>query len=153
MVEAETRISGGAASRVAPTLSLQDASALMQRAGFALPVVDFDRLTITYDTLFHLAADLRAMGETASLGGLPKGVPPRALFQEAARIYAERHGGPDGRIAATVDILYLHGWAPHDSQQKPLRPGAAHNRLADALGTVEQSAGDKAGPPPTKPNG
>ena len=121
----------------------------MQRAGFALPVVDFDRLTIHYDTLFHLIADLRAMGETSALVQAPRGVPPRALFQEAARIYAERHGGSDNRIAATIDILYLHGWAPHDSQQKPLRPGSAKSRLADALGTEERSAGDKAAPSDT----
>lgn len=146
MVEAESRVSGGAAPRVAPTLALQDAGALMQRAGFALPVVDFDRLTVTYDTFFHLAADLRAMGETAALAQAPRGVPPRALFQEAAALYAARHAGPDGRIEATFDIVYLHGWAPHDSQQKPLRPGAAKHRLADALGAVEQSAGDKTAP-------
>lgn len=147
MVEAESRVSGGAAARVAPTLTLQDAGALMQRAGFALPVVDFDRITITYDTLFDLAADLRAMGETAALVELPRGVPPRTLFHEAAAIYAERHAGPDGRIAATVDIVYLHGWAPDANQPKPLRPGAARHRLADALGTVEHAAGDKVGPP------
>lgn len=147
MVEAESRVRGGAAIRVAPTLALQDAGALMQRAGFALPVVDFDRLTITYDTLFHLAADLRAMGETAALIDSPRGIPPRALFQEAARIYAERHAGPDGRITATVDIVYLHGWAPDATQPKPLRPGSAKHRLADALGSVEHAAGDRTAPP------
>ncbi|MEQ8601828.1 MAG: methyltransferase domain-containing protein [Marivibrio sp.] len=146
MVEAESRVSGGAAPRVAPTLALQDAGALMQRAGFALPVVDFDRLTVTYETFFHLAADLRAMGETAALAQAPRGAPPRALFQEAAALYAARHAGADGRIEATFDIVYLHGWAPHESQQKPLRPGAATNRLADALGAVERPAGDKAAP-------
>lgn len=155
MVEAEDRVRGGAAPRVAPTLALQDAGALMQRAGFALPVVDFDRLTVTYETFFHLAAELRAMGETAAMAQGPRGVPPRALFTEAARLYAERHAGPDGRIQTTFDIVYLHGWAPHESQQKPLRPGSARHRLADALQTVERPAGDlaPASVPPVRTRG
>ncbi|MCR9222081.1 MAG: methyltransferase domain-containing protein [Alphaproteobacteria bacterium] len=155
MVEAEDRVRGGAAPRVAPTLALQDAGALMQRAGFALPVVDFDRLTVTYETFFHLAAELRAMGETAAMAQGPRGVPPRALFTEAARLYAERHAGPDGRIQATFDIVYLHGWAPHESQQKPMRPGSARHRLADALQTVERPAGDlaPAAVPPARTRG
>lgn len=146
LLAAENAIAGGAHARVAPFAELRDAAGLLQRAGFALPVADSDVLTVTYENAFRLMADLRGMGEQSALAEAPRGIAARALFVEAARLYQERHANADGRIRATFRILYLTGWAPADTQQKPLRPGSAAARLADALGTSEQAAGDKARP-------
>ncbi len=118
---------------------------MLQRAGFALPVADVDRVTVRYDHAVALMADLRAMGETSVLvegAGRPL---TRPLLARAAELYAERFGQADGRVPATFEILTLTGWSPHESQQQPLRPGSARMRLADALKTSEQSAGEKAG--------
>lgn len=145
LTDAELEIRGGAGPRVSPFAEALDAAALLQRAGFALPVVDVDQVTVRYDHPLSLVADLRAMGETSVLvegAGRPLN---RAILARAAELYGERHAGPDGRIPATFEILTLTGWAPHESQQQPLRPGSARMRLADALGTHEQSAGDQAG--------
>ena len=106
---------------------------LLQRAGFALPVTDQDRLTVRYDSLFELMADLRAMGMANMLVERSRRPASRRLFLRAAEIYAERFSDPDGRIRATFDIIYLSGWRPHESQQKPLKPGSARASLADAL--------------------
>ncbi len=146
LLAAEAEICGGAALRVSPFADLNDAAALLQRAGFALPVADCDVVTARYDHLFALVRDLRAMGETAAF---TERAPPlrRAVVLRAAEIYAQRFSDPDGRIRATFEIVTVTGWAPHDSQQKPLRPGSARVRLAAALGVEEQAAGDKAAGP------
>ena len=117
----------------------------MQRAGFALPVVDSDRLTVRYDSAFALMHDLRAMGATNVLTERRRTPLKRATLTRMAQIYAERFSDADGRVRATFEIAWLSGWSPHASQQKPLKPGSAAQRLADALGAKEISAGDKAG--------
>jgi SAM-dependent methyltransferase len=145
LTEAELELRGGAGPRVSPFADAYDAAGLLQRAGFALPVTDVDRVSVRYDHALALMADLRAMGETSVLvegAGRPL---TRALVARAAELYAERFAQADGRIPATFEILTLTGWSPHESQPQPLRPGSAKARLADALGTTEQSAGEKAG--------
>lgn len=142
--EAEIECDGGLSPRVSPFVDLRDMGMLMQRAGFALPVVDSDRVTVRYANMFALMADLRGMGETNALIERRKTALRRSTFLRAAQIYQEKFGLADGRIAATFEIITATGWAPHDSQQKPLQPGSATTRLADALGTQETPAGDKA---------
>lgn len=137
LAEAESRLTGGLSPRVAPMAEIRDLGALLQRAGFALPVADAAPLTVTYETALHLMQDLRAMGEGNALEGRRRRFAPRALFAKAARIYAETYGTPDGRIPASFEMIVLTGWAPDDSQQKPLRPGSAAARLADALNARE----------------
>ncbi len=138
LTEAELELRGGAQPRVSPFADGFDGAALMQRAGFALPVTDVDRVTVRYPDLFALITDLRAMGETSAL--IETGRPlTREIVGRAAQIYAERHGEADGRIPATFEIISLGGWAPHESQQKPLARGSAKARLADALGVREQT--------------
>lgn len=114
----------------------------MQRAGFALPVIDSDTVTVTYDNMFKLMQDLRGMGESNAIAARNKSYPGKQLFIEAAKIYQEKYAEPDGRIPATFDIVFLLGWAPHESQQQPLKPGSAKHSLAEALGTKEHDAGD-----------
>lgn len=138
LTRAELELCGGAAARVLPFADTRDLGSLLQRAGFALPVTDVDTLTVRYDHLFALMADLRAMGATSVLKDRSRRPLPRAVFLRAAEIYAERHADADGRIRATFALVTLSGWAPHESQQKPLRPGSAKSRLADALGVSEQ---------------
>jgi len=133
LAEAESRLQGGLSLRVLPMGEIRDLGALLQRAGFALPVADAALRTVTYRTAFHLIADLRAMGEGNALAGRSRRWPGRALFSEAARLYAETYPAAEGRVTASFEVIYLTGWAPHDSQQKPLRPGSAVQRLADAL--------------------
>lgn len=137
LAEAETDVSGGLSPRVAPMGEIRDLGALLQRAQFALPVADSLPVEASYATLFHLMADLRAMGETNALAHRHRATPPRALFARAAELYAEREGAADGRVTAQFDVIYLTGWAPSSNQPKPLRPGSATQRLADALGTAE----------------
>ncbi len=119
---------------------------LLQRAGFALPVADQDRVTVRYADALALMRDLRAMGATNVLTASDRRPLTRGIVTRTAELYAERFADADGRIPATFDFVWLSGWAPHESQQKPLRPGSAKMRLADALGTAERSAGEKAGP-------
>ena len=133
LTEAESDIRGGAAPRVAPFADVRDIGALMQRAGFALPVTDSDRLTVRYDSVFHLMRDLRAMGATNALVARDPRPLTRAILARAAALYAERYADADGRIRATFELVALSGWSPHESQQKPLKPGSAKLRLADAL--------------------
>lgn len=137
LTEAELQVRGGAQARVSPFADGYDAAALMQRAGFALPVTDVDRVTVRYPDLFALVRDLRAMGETNALAGAIRPL-TRDIAARAAALYAERHAEADGRIPATFEIVQLAGWAPHESQQKPLPRGSAKMRLADALGVKEQ---------------
>lgn len=136
LTEAELEVRGGAQARVSPFADGFDGAALLQRAGFALPVSDVDRLTVRYPDLFALVADLRAMGETNVLAG-PLRPLTRTVVARAAALYAQRFGEADGRIPATFEIVHLAGWAPHESQPKPLPRGSAKVRLADALGVRE----------------
>jgi len=142
---AEVEIVGGAGPRVSPFADAHDAASLLQRAGFALPVVDVDTVTVRYGHSLSLMADLRAMGEANALFERPATPLTRRILARADEIYRERFSQPDGRIVATFEIITLTGWAPHESQQQPLRPGSAKMRLADALHAVERPAGEKAG--------
>lgn len=142
---AEAEVTGGASPRVAPFVELRTAGGLLQRAGFALPVIDQDRLTVRYDNALALMRDLRAMGAANALTERSRRPLSRAILLRAGTIYAERFSDPDGRVRATFDVIWLSGWAPAESQPKALRPGSARMRLADALGTVERPAGDKTG--------
>jgi SAM-dependent methyltransferase len=130
---AESEILGGAAPRVAPFADVRALGGLMQRAGFALPVVDADSVVARYDDLFALMRDLRAFGATNALTLRSRKPLRRDVLMRAASIYAERFADPDGRLRATFETVWLTGWAPHESQPKPLRPGSAAMRLADAL--------------------
>jgi SAM-dependent methyltransferase len=134
LAQAEAALFGGLSPRVLPMGEIRDLGGLLQRAGFSLPVADVLTRRVTYRTMFHLIADLRAMGETSALADRPRRPAPRALFPEAAQLYAEHFPADEGRILATFSMIVLTGWAPHESQQKPLRPGSAITRLADALG-------------------
>ncbi|WP_311031662.1 class I SAM-dependent methyltransferase [Mesorhizobium koreense] len=138
---AETELSGGASPRVAPFVDVRDAGGLLQRAGFALPVADTETIRVRYPSMFELMRDLRAMGETSILTARPRRPVPLRLFTRAAEIYAERHAEADGRIPATFQIVWLSGWAPHASQQQPLRPGSATARLADVLASGGKNGG------------
>jgi SAM-dependent methyltransferase len=142
---AEVEVEGGASPRVAPFTEVRAAGALLQRAGFALPVADVDRITVRYASPIAMMHDLRRMGATNPLVERRRKPLRRATLQRAVEIYVERYSDPDGRMRATFDVVWLSGWAPHQSQQQPLRPGAARARLADALGTRELPAGDKVG--------
>ena len=142
---AESETTGGVSPRVAPFADLRDLGALLQRAGFALPVTDTDRLTVRYDSAFALMHDLRRMGATNILVDRRWRPLRRTTLMRMAEIYAERFADPDGRVRATFEIVWLSGWSPHPDQQQPLKPGSAAARLADALGAREVSAGVKAG--------
>ncbi len=146
LAEAETQMLGGLSPRVAPMAEIRDLGGLLQRAGLALPVADSRRYETTYASPGHLMHDLRSMGETNALASRDKRVVPRRMFDAASEIYRESFPAPGDRITATYEIIFLSGWAPSDSQQKPLRPGSASRRLADALGTTETPTGDTAGP-------
>jgi SAM-dependent methyltransferase len=153
LIEAEAEGQGGASPRVAPFADVREYGALLQRAGFALPVADTETLTLTYESARELMREIRALGGGNVLMARSKAPLPRRTLARAEAIYREGYGTPDGKVSATFEIVYLSGWAPHESQQKPLRPGSAAARLADALGTTEQTAGDKASFPatPSKP--
>ena len=143
---AEVELEGGLSPRVAPFADIRELGALLQRAGFALPVTDIDRLTVRYASAFALMHDLRRMGGGNPLFERRRSPLRRATLMRMAQIYGERFADADGRIRATFEIVWLSGWAPHESQQQPLRPGSATARLADALGAVEIPAGEKARP-------
>ena len=143
---AEIAEEGGASPRVAPLVDVRDAGALLQRAGFALPVVDLDSITVSYPDAFALMRELRGMGETNAANERRKRFTRRATLMAMAEHYHANHADQDGRIRATFQIVFLTGWAPHETQQKPLAPGSARARLADALDAEERPAGDKATP-------
>ena len=145
MAEAEAEVTGGLAPRVAPMGEIRDLGGLLGRAGLALPVADNLVQTVTYQTPLHLMRDLRAMGETNILASQERKFLRRDVLMRAMQIYAETYSNPDGRIRATFEIVFLTGWAPSDTQQKPLRPGSASARLADALNSKEISTGEKPG--------
>ncbi|MGV8939090.1 MAG: methyltransferase domain-containing protein [Allorhizobium sp.] len=133
LLTAEVEMTGGASPRVVPFADVRDIGGLLQRAGLALPVVDEQTYTVRYDSIFPLMRDIRAMGMANPLKSRSRRPLNRAFFLRAAEIYAERYSDPDGRIRATFSMIYASGWAPHESQQKPLKPGSAKMRLADAL--------------------
>jgi len=150
IMRAETEITGGAAPRVAPMADVRDFGGLLQRAGFNLPVSDTDIVEVSYETPFALMDELRGMGAANALRERSRRPLRRDVLMRAGEIYAEHYPAVNGRVTATFEIITLTGWAPHESQQKPLQPGSAASRLADALGTEEQSGGVKANPDPLK---
>jgi SAM-dependent methyltransferase len=151
---AEEETLGGASPRVLPFADIRDLGALLQRAQFALPVVDSDTVTVTYPSPLALMHELRAMAATNVLLARRKVPLRRATLARAIEVYRERFGLPSNRVPATFEIVTLTGWAPHPSQPEPLRPGSAQTRLADALGTDELPAGEPAAPrPPATPRG
>ncbi len=143
LAAAESEVEGGLSPRVSPFADLRDAAGLLQRAGFALPVADSETIDVEYDNALALMHELNAMGESNLVLGRRRGLGRRATLIRAAEIYAERFARPSSRIAASFEVLFLHGWTPHESQQKPLRPGGAAARLATALGTTEHATGIK----------
>jgi len=146
LAEAEMAVDGGLSPRVSPFADVRDAGDLMQRAGFTLPVIDTETITVSYADPFRLMADLRGMGETNAVLERRKRGLRRATLMDAVNHYRTQFGDAEGRVPATFQIVYLTGWAPHHAQPKPLRPGSATARLADALGTEEISAGERAAP-------
>jgi SAM-dependent methyltransferase len=142
--QAEAEVEDGISPRVAPFADLRELGALLQRAGFALPVTDVERITVRYASPMALMQDLRRMGATNVLTERRRKPLRRATLMRMIEIYGERFADADGRIRATFEIVWLSGWAPHESQQQPLKPGSAQQRLADALGAKEQSSGEKA---------
>ncbi len=145
LLAGEMATTGGAGLRIAPMADALDLAALLQRAGFALPVSDTDRVTVRYGEPFGLLKDLRAMGETAAMAARARRPLTRGTLLAAMADYQARFADEDGRVRATFDVVWATGWAPHESQQQPLKPGSAEVRLADALGVTEHSAGEKAG--------
>lgn len=148
LAQAEASVTGGLSPRVAPMADIRDLGGLLQRAGLAMPVADSVAFTVTYESLHTLARDLRGMGETNALADRPRHPTRRAVFDKAAEVYAVSFPADGNRIVATFELVFLTGWAPHENQPKPLRPGSAQARLADALGTAERPAGDKTAPKP-----
>jgi len=138
---AESETTGGVSPRIAPFADVRAMGGLLQRAGLALPVVDADRATVRYDNIFALMRDLRAFGAGNPLDARLRIPTRRAVFLRAEEVYRERFSDPDGRLRATFDTLWISGWAPHDSQQKPMKPGSARMRLADALKSTSNDDG------------
>ncbi len=145
LAQAESELEGGLSPRVAPFADVRDLGSLLQRAGMSLPVTDVETVTVRYSDPMTLLHDLRAMGLTNALRARRRTFMRRATLARALMLYAERFADPDGKVRATFDMIWLSGWAPHESQQKPLKPGSAKARLADALRTIEASTGEKAG--------
>jgi SAM-dependent methyltransferase len=143
LAAAESEIDGGLSPRVSPFADLRDAAGLLQRAGFALPVADSETIEVEYESALALMRDLSRMGEGNLVMGRRRTVTRRAVLLRAAELYGERFTGAGGRVSASFEVLFLHGWSPHASQPKALKPGSAARRLADALGTSEISAGEK----------
>lgn len=145
LLEAEMELKGGASPRISPMADLRDYGALLQRAGFALPVADVDRISVRHAGILPLLHDLRAMGETCPLALSARPFLSPDILMRADALLRAREGDGDGRITSVFELVTLTAWAPHESQQKPLRPGSARHSLAQALGAREQSAGEKAG--------
>ena len=147
LAEAEVAATGGLSPRVLPMGEIRDLGGLVQRAGLALPVADSVTRSVSYRDALHLMSDLRSMGEGNALHARQRRFTMRAVIADAAARYAEGFAQPDGKVRATFEIIFLTGWSPHEGQQKPLRPGSAAGRLADALGVREtplqrESGGD-----------
>lgn len=139
LAEVESRCYGGLSPRVLPMADLRDLGGLLQRAGFALPVADSRKLLVRYKSVAHLVRDLRGMGETNALAARHKTHPTRTFWNDVDALYRENFSDDDGYLTATFELVYLTGWCPSEAQQKPLRPGSAKHRLADALGVPETS--------------
>ena len=150
LIEAEGEMTGGASPRVSPFGDVSAYGALLQRAGFALPVADSETLTVTYPSPREVMREVRALGGGNVLTARSKAPLPRRILERAEELYLARHGTPDGKVKATFEFVFISGWAPHESQQKPLKPGSAQARLADALHTEERPAGDKAAFPASR---
>ncbi len=144
LIAAETELTGGAAARVYPFMDVRDAGALLQRAGFALPVTDVDTVVVRYDSTLDLMHDLRGMGAGNALIGEKRPL-SRSILWRANEVYTDRFADPDGRLRATFNTIWLSGWAPHASQQKPLKPGSATTSLDETLQEIEKSRDDKPG--------
>jgi SAM-dependent methyltransferase len=136
LMEAQIAVEGGASPLIVPFADIRDIGALLQRAGFALPVTDLDRVTVNYTTMFDLLKDLRGMGQTNVLIERRKKPLRKEVLFKAAELYHQKFAGPDGRIPATFDIIYATGWSPHGSQQKPLQPGTGKVPFAEAMKTA-----------------
>ena len=145
LAEAEVALTGGLSPRVAPMGEIRELGGLLGRAGLALPVADSLTLRVSYGSALALMRDLRAMGEGNALAARNRHPPPRALFESAEALYRRAYGTPDGRLPATFELIFLTGWAPDPGQARPLRPGSARMRLAQALGTLEHPAGNRGG--------
>lgn len=143
LAAAESEVEGGLSPRVSPFADLRDAAGLLQRTGFALPVADSETIDVEYESALALMRDLGGMGESNLIRERRRGLAHRATLLRAAEIYGERFATTSGRVLASFEVLFLHGWSPHESQPKPLKPGSAAHRLADALGGAERSAGEK----------
>lgn len=135
--QAEIETTGGMSPHISPFADKLQIGSLMQRAGFSIPVIDSEKITVTYDNIFKLMQDLRFMGEGNTLIKRPKNITNKQLFLKANEIYSYNFSDIDNRITATFEIIFVHGWAPHKSQQKPLRPGSAEIRMAEALQSTE----------------
>lgn len=135
--QAEMELTGGITPRIHPFADKQDIGALLQRTHYALPVIDSERIIVTYDTIFKLMHDLRYMGESNILQTRSKKFSHRELFFRANEIYKNIYTDKDGRLEATFEIIFALGWSPHESQQKPLKPGSAKERLSDTLKSKE----------------
>lgn len=146
LAEAEIQLTGGITPRVAPMAELREFGSLLMRAGLALPVADSETVPVTYANFLDLCKDLRGMGEGNAISARQKTFTPRNLLDAAAQVYSQHFASSDGRLKATFELIYLTGWAPHQDQQKPLLPGSAKARLADALKTVEIETGENTGP-------
>ena len=144
LAHGESLTRGGTSPRVSPFADVRELGALLSRAGLALPVADVERLAVRYGDFFALARDLRAHGFTNVLAERSRQPLRRDTLAAALAHYAQAHGD-GGRLTATFETVFLTGWSPHESQQQPLRPGSAKSRLAEALGTTERPAGEKAG--------
>ncbi len=145
LTEAELQVKGGVSPRVSPFANIQDIGMLLQRAGFALPVIDSELLTATYETIFDLMKDLRLMGESNAIHKRHKSFTGKEMFLKAGEIYQQTFADAEGRLPATFEVIQATAWTPHENQQQPLKPGSATQKLAAALGTEEISAGEKAG--------
>jgi SAM-dependent methyltransferase len=152
LLEAELERHAGASPRISPFIDLRDAAGLLQRAGFALPVADLDRIEVCYSSAAKVMSDLHAMGETNALTRRPRSPLARATLARALEIYHDRFALPDGKVRASFEVIFLTGWSPAADQPKPLAPGSARHRLSDALDTPERPAGDKAGPRRNRPS-
>ncbi len=142
----ELNMTGGISPRIAPFADKQQMGDLLQRAGFALPVIDSEIITVTYDNVFKLFHDLRGMGENNAIMQRNKTHVSKDFFMRIAQEYQDKFSQNDGQVTASFEIIFLLGWSPHESQQKPLRPGSAEHRLADALGATEIKTGEKTKP-------
>jgi NADH dehydrogenase [ubiquinone] 1 alpha subcomplex assembly factor 5 len=146
LAEAEIELEGGMSPRVSPFAEVRDAGNLLLRAGFALPVADRDTIQVSYPDPLRLMADLRGMGETNAAIERRRTLSRRTTLMHAVECYRERFADASGRVPATFEVVFLSAWAPHPDQQRPLEPGSARERLADALDSVEIPAGDEARP-------